>query len=361
MILPAFARRILLRKSVDAPPVRTRIVKAEVRRLSLCRQGKNGLRTLYKADGSLQLDLLCKAVDEGTLLSVMYAPEKPDADGHVADAGVVRQMLHSLMRSGAELDIEHDGKPLAKSQAYVAEAFTIQKGDPRFADWKRYDGSPAGDLTGAAAVQINIDDPELRASRRRGEWDGVSLFGTGEGVPEPLTKSAHQEPPMTPEQIQALALALSKAVTEAVAPLLKPAEKVEPKVEAPAAELAPTFSGDPSNVADLETFEKAVRSFEFRKAVASGKMTADQIAELRKSLAEVAPSDAEADVKPGDPAEVRDLKLRLFKAQRKTNAPAQGTPAPEQSQAALDIAEGLELAKAMNGDGKPAPFAWTVH
>ena len=361
MLLPSLVRRLLLRKSVEPSPARVRIVKAEVKRLSLCRQGKNGLRTLYKSDGSLRLDTLCKSVDEGTLLAVVYAPERADADGHVADGEVVRQMLHTLMRNGAELDIEHDGKVLSKAQAFVAEAFTVQKSDPRFADWRDYNGQPAGDLTGAAAVQIQIDDPELRAARRRGEWDGISLFGTGEGVPEPLTKSAHQEPPMTPEQIQALALALSKAVTEAVAPLLKPVEKVEPKAEAAVEEKAPAFSGDPTNAGDLETFEKSVRAYEFRKAVASGKMTADQIAELRKSMTEASPTDVEAGIEKGDPKEVRDLKLRLFKAQRRSNAPASGTAAPERGQNELDTAEGLELAKSLNGDGKPAAFAWNVH
>ena len=363
MILPAFARRILLRKSVEPSSARVRIVKAEVKRLSLCRRAKNGLRTLYKADGSLQLDLLCKSVDEGTLLAVMYAPEVADADGHLADATVVRQMLHTLMRNGAELDIEHDGKVLSKSQAFVAEAFTVQKGDPRFADWRSYDGGPAGDLTGAAAVQINIDDPELRASRRRGEWDGISLFGTGEGVPERITiaKSAPQEDHMTPEQINALTLALSKAVTDALA-VLKPVEPAKPIEPAkPAEEAAPAFSGDPSSPTDLETFEKAVRAYEFRKSVASGKMTADQIAELRKSLSEARPTDAEADIKPEDGPEVRKLKYELFKAQKRSNAPAKGSPSPEQDQTALDIAEGLELAKALSGGSKPAPFAWLVH
>jgi hypothetical protein len=356
---------LTLRKSVEGA-TRTRIVRAEVKRLSLCKQGKNGLRTLYKADGTFQLATLCKSVDEGSLLSVMYAPELPDDDGHVADPAVVRQMLHTLMRNGAELDIEHDGKVLAKSAAYVAEAFTVQRGDPRFADWKRYDGTPAGDLTGAAAVQINIDDPALRASRLRGEWDGISLFGTGEGVPERITiaKSAPQEDTMTPEQLKqitdafqagfaSMQVALVKSVTDLVKPPETPAK--------PDAEKAPQFAGDPTKPEDLETFEKAVRAYEFRKAVASGTMTADQIAELRKSMAEQRPSDAEAGIESKDSAEVRKLKLDLFKAQRRSNAPASSGPAPEQSQSALDVAEGLELAKSINGDAKAPGFAWLVH
>jgi len=351
---------------------RVRIKKAEVRRLSLCRQAKNGLCTLYKADGTLQLDALVKAVDEGTLLAVMYAPEREDADRHVADEGVVRQMLHSLMRNGAELDIEHDGKVLSREQAYVAEAFTVQKSDPRFADWRNYDGTPAGDLTGAAAVQINIDDPALRASRARGEWDGVSLFGVGEGVPEQvITKSSSRpEDTMTPEQLKQLMDAFSaglaglqtvlvKSVTELVRPAPEKVETPEPTPE-PRVEEFPAFVGDPLDLTALDTYEKAVRAYEFRKAVAGGKMTADEIAERRAALAVAAPSDKDAGIEKGDSQEVRDLKLRLFKAQRRSNAPAAGGSPIEKSQVELDIAEGLELAKSFIGESK-AVSGWNVH
>lgn len=335
--LPTWLGSLPLRlsKAAVASSPRVRIKRAEVKRLSLCKEGKNGLRTLYKADGTLQLDALVKSVDEGTLLAVMYAPERPDADGHVADPAVVRQMLHTLMRNGAELDIEHDGKVLAKSQAYVAEAFTVQKGDPRFADWKSTDGAPAGDLTGAAAVQINIDDPALRASRLRGEWDGISLFGVGEGVPEQvITKAASQpEDQMTPEQLKALQdsftaglASLQTALVKSIGEAVKPAET--PAVQ-PAATPAP-------ELAALQA----------------------ELAELRKAI--VTPADAEAGIEQGDSAEVRDLKLKLFKACRKSNAPASGTATPDKSQVELDLAEGLLLAKSLTGESKPVS-GWVVH
>lgn len=350
------------------PAGRLRITKAEVTRLSLCRRAKNGLRTLYKSDdGSIQIDALVKAVDEGTLLAVMYAPERPDADGHLAGPEVVRGMLHSLMRNGAELDIEHDGKVLSPEQAYVAEAFTVQKGDPRFADWKNYDGTPAGDLTGAAAVQINIDDPVLRASRARGDWDGISLFGVGEGVPERvITKSAPQEDTMTPEQLKQLTdsfsaglAALQTALVKSVTDLVKPGETQAEG--AASADAVPAFEGDPTDPAALESYEKALRAHELRKAVSSGKMTADQIAELRKSLSESGPTDKDAGIEKGDSKEVRDLKLRLFKAQRRSNAPASGERSPEKTQIELDVAEGLELAKALTGEASGVSKGWNVH
>lgn len=325
-----------LSKAVDAPSKRVRIKRAEVKRLSLCKEGKNGLRTLYKADGTLQLDALVKSIDEGTLLAVMYAPERPDADGHVADSVVVRQMLHTLMRNGAELDIEHDGKVLAKSAAYVAEAFTIQKGDARFADWLGTDGKPAGDLTGAAAVQINIDDPELRASRRRGEWDGISLFGVGEGVPEQLTKSSSQpEDTMTPEQLKALQDSFTATFTAGLASLQTAlvksvTDQVKPPETPAAAPGAPVLA-----------------------------TLVAEVAELRKSLLGTA-EDQEAGIESTDTAEVRDLKLKLFKAKRKSNAPAAGAPAAEKPQAELDHAEGLELAKSLSGESKPVN-GWLVH
>lgn len=359
-----FSRPSILQLSKSVPAERTRLRSIEVKRLALCRRAKNGLKTLYKADGTFEIQPLVKAVDEGTLLAVMYAPERPDEDGHVADAAVVRGALHSLMRNGAELDIEHDGKVLKRTQAYVAEAFTVQKGDDRFAGWKRYDGTDAGDLTGAAAVQINIDDPALRASRLRGDWDGISLFGTGEGVPERLHKSDPPEDPMTPEQLKQLLDAFTGGLATLKTDLVKAItpEKIEPaKPEAPKPEAAPAFAGDPLSPTDLETYEKAVRAFEFRKAVASGSMTADQIAELRRALSETLPSDAEIGAEASDSPLMKSLKLQLFKAKRGSNAPVKDAPAPELAQAQLDVAEGLELAKSINGEAAPSPFQFRVH
>lgn len=361
--LNAFVRRLTLRKA--APASRVRIVKAEVKRLSLCRRGKNGLTTLYKADGSIQLDALVKATaDEGTLLAVMYAPERADADGHLADAGVVKEMLHSLMRNGAQLDIEHDGKVLTKAQAYVAEAFTVQKSDPRFQDWKNYDGTPAGDLTGAAAVEIRIEDPALRASRRSGQWDGISLFGTGEGVPEQVIIKSLENPTdqMNPEQLaQALAafqVSLVKAITEAIKP---PAAETKTDEAAPVSTLvAPVFKGDARNLADLAAFEAELSAYELNKALASGSVTAKTIAELRKSLSEKEPTDAELGLEADATPRERALALRLFKAEKRSNAPIAAPKAGEPSLIEQEQALGLELAKSFAGEAK-AVNAWRVH
>lgn len=342
---------------------RTRIVKAEVKRLALCRRGKNGLSTLYKADGSFELSTLVKSLDEGTLLAVAYAPERPDADGHLASAEAIAGMAHSFMRNGAKLDLEHDGKVLSPADAYVAECFTVQKSDERFHGWKTYDGADAGDLTGAWAVQLRIDNPKLREAYRRGEWDGVSLFGVGEGVPEQvITKSSPQEEPtMTPEQFKQLLDGLASLKTDLVKSVAELVKPVEPKKEEPAAEAAPTFSGDPLNPADLETFEKSLRAYEFRKAVASGKITPEKLVEMRKALSEPNVTDAEAGVETGDSPKVRELKLELFKAKKGSNAGVKAPAPGEKSQAELDVTEGLELAKAISGESKAPSFAWRVH
>jgi hypothetical protein len=373
-LLRLLPRRLTLRKATAQR--RLRIVKAEVKRLALCRRGKNGLTTLYKADGQTEFQTLCKAEDEGSLLAVMYAPERVDADGHVAGPEVVEEMLHTLMRNGAELDIEHDGKVLAKSQAYIAEAFVVQKGDARFQGWTDYDGTPAGDLSGAAAVKIKIEDPELRASRRRGDWDGVSLFGPAVGIPEvaPLSKSTQPpEDTMNPEQFAQLLKALTdtvgglqtslvKAVTDAV----KPADdKTDDKTSAPDAPALPAFEGDVDSVADLATYEKTLRKSQLTLSLA-GKDTkaVDKaiatVVDMRKALSEEKVKDEDAGIEAGDSDEVRDLKVRLFKAQRGTNAPA--GPAPTgKSVHEQNVELGLELAKAINreGDNKPS-FVWDV-
>ena len=89
------------------------------------------------------------------------SPEKPDTDGDVADATVIREAAHYWMRSGAQLDIEHDGKVLSKSQAYVAESFIVQPGDPRFVDARDRSGNKI-DSVGSWATITRIEDPAIR-------------------------------------------------------------------------------------------------------------------------------------------------------------------------------------------------------
>lgn len=349
-----------------------RIKGCEVKRLALCKRGKNGLATLYKADGTAEWQTLVKADPErGELLAVMWPKGLADEEGDFADSDeAIRSMTASLIRNGGKVDIEHKGDVLPPSAVQITEVFTIRKSDERFHGWKDYSGAEV-DVTGGAAVKLQIDDPALRAKYRDGEWDGVSLFGPA-AVEQVDTKAAShrvaarmggmQEMDMTKEELQA-ALAAQKAefaqlVKSAVDEALKAkTAPVEPKAEPKPAEgfNPPTFTGDPLDPEALSTYEKALRRFELQKAITSGTMTADKLAELRKSLTETQPSvedlqEAGIEAKPEDNAKVRELQIQLFKAYKGSNAPERRGEQEDQEAklAKAQYAESMELAKLVN-------------
>jgi len=219
---------------------RRRIKSADVQFVTLCPRGANRLPVLYKSDGHVEFDALHKFDEEtGELLAVVYAPEMRDVEGDIASREVVRKMAHSFARNGAAIDIRHDGKPVGKDRAYVAETFVIQKGDARFSGWKDYSGAPV-DVTDAWGLLVKVDDPALRKLYRSG-WNGVSLFGPAEleieksdPVPDAgdLAKRMSGESEMKPEDVQKLIaennvtlLDSIKKMLPAAPPAEKPAEK----------------------------------------------------------------------------------------------------------------------------------------
>jgi hypothetical protein len=342
-----------------------KIKNAVITTIALCRRGKNGMRTLFKDDGSVELSTLVKADAQGELLAVVYAPERPDADGDFAEAEVIKGMAHGFLRDHRQLDIEHDGKTLPQDAAYVAESFLVAKGDERFKDWKDYDGNPVGDLTGAWAVKLQIEDPAIRKAYAEGGWDGVSMFGraavehvdpkaASKRVAARLGKARgnnHEESDMDEAKLKEILGSFKAELTEMVKSMLpEPAENTENEQVEKSELEPPTFEGDPTSGEDLEKFEKALRAYELRKALAEGKLTAEKVAELRKALAEPQPTEAEAGVEEGDSAEVRTLKMQLFKAQRRTNAP-EARRQDEDAEVALAKAnqeEGLAIAALVN-------------
>lgn len=342
-----------------------KILEAIVTSITLCRRGKNGFRTLLKSDGALEFVTLVKSQSEGELLAVVYAPNRKDGDGDFADADVISKAAHRFLRDHRDIDIEHDGEVLSAEDAYIAESFIVAKGDERFQNWKDYDGKDVGDLTGAWAVKIRLENEALRKAYAAGGWDGVSMFGMAAGervdlkaaserIADKLSKRVtKQESEMDETKLKSLfesfkaeVVALVKStVTEAV----KPAEGKKVIAEDSAGEVV-QFEGDIDNAQDLENFEKALRTSELRQAIKSGKLTAKQVAEMRKALKAVEPSDSEAGIAAEDSDEVRTLKRQLFKAQRISNAPEgkQATGDPEADQSKANYEEGLALAKCVN-------------
>ncbi len=352
------------RLSKAAETMLRRIKQATITTIALCRRGKNGMKTLFKSDGTVEFGTLVKAGADNELLAVVYAPDRPDDDGDFAEAPVIKAMAYEYLRDHRGLDLEHDGKKLPNSAAYVAESFIVAKGDERFADWKDYDGNPVGDLSGAWANVIKLEDPALQKAYREGALDGVSMFGraavepvdtqaAAKRVAEALGKAhgTQGENEMTQEEMKALlsgfkaevVTMVKSAVEELVKPKAPETNKDEPK--------APVFKGNVTDPKDLEQFENELRAYEMQKALAAGTLSADKIAEMRKALAVGEPTDAEAGVESTDTPTEKDLKRQLFKARKARNAPERKGDDGSDSEAELrkaNEAEGKAIAALVN-------------
>jgi len=336
-----------------------KIKRAHITTIALCKSPKNGLRTVLKANGVLELRALSKAQGKDELLAVVYAPDRVDADDEFTDASVIKAMAHEYVRDHRMLDIEHDGEILSKDQAFLAESFIISKGDERFDDWKGHEDEVVGDLTGAWAVVIKLVDPTLQKALKDGLLDGVSMFG--KAALEPLeTKAASkrvaerigaaknnpQDFEMDETKLKGLFAELTQTLVKALEPLTAVAKAGEGKEVKPSAIEAPVFKGDPTSDKDLEVFEKQLVGYELRKGMEDGTLTVDKIREMRATLATTTPSDEEAGVKKGDSPEVKELKKSLFKAQKRSNAPEGGKSTN------TDDDSPEEIAKANRAEGK---------
>lgn len=332
-----------------------RITRAIVQRIALCKRGKNGLKTMFKsADGpeSLELDTIVrKGSEEGSLLAVVYAPNLPDDDGHLADdAKVIERSAHEFLRDFRQLDIEHDGKVLPHEAAYVAESFIVGAGDERFADWKDYAGRPV-DVTGGWAVRIQIDDPELRAAYRDGDWDGVSMFGLAATEPVSKSKAASQrvldrltsrsgdtqgENDMNEEQLKEMFKSLGDRLVEAISKAVVAPAPAKPEAKETEAETEteqdpiqaqidalkkPEVPTDINSPTAMQAFADAQRAYELKVKQIRGELTSEQVAEMVKSMTNKLPSDEECGIEDSDSPRERELKRQLFEVKKSRNAP----------------------------------------
>jgi len=329
-----------------------RIKKVTVQQLSLCKRGKNRLPVLYKSeDGSAHLQAMVKALDDfdekGELLIVGYAPELRDVDGDIADADLCREMGHSFMREGAKLDIRHDGNIIERQKAYVAESFTIQKSDERFANWKDYDGTPV-DVTGGWGALIKIEDPALRALYKSEGWNGVSFEGPAIVVEEQpdwanrLTKAVDfikgklgiTEPgepdDMNAQELEAALKKSNEGLLEGLKGILVPAQaapKPEPKAGDPL-----VFEGDPLKKEDVAAHQQKVRL---------AKMDWNDEAKVSAYLAELEKAQGPGDDDDDDDA---DDERPLRKADRRSEQPV--APVAPRNQKVPEHYSHLRLSKA---------------
>lgn len=221
-----------------------RIKRGKITHVSLCRRAMNQLPVLMKSGDRVQIDLLTKMQGEGLMHALVYVPDVVDAEGDVASGPVIKQMAHDFLANGGNIDIEHNLQVLGPERIRIAETFIVQKGDPRFAGWKDYQGRDVN-AEGSWALILKVLDPELRAAAERGELNGVSMFGQAEI--ETLQKTipvTNTNTNMTPEQMQAFCEMLTKSLATALKPAA-PQTPVAP-VKEPIA-----FEGDPLNGEDL--------------------------------------------------------------------------------------------------------------
>ena len=325
-----------------------RILKAKIRQISLCPKGANMMPVIYKSDDQrVELDTLVKSdIDEqGEVTAVVYAPDNPDADGDYASRDAIKEMCNEFPVSGEGVDIRHDGKVLPKEKAYVAQSFIVDEHDSRFQDLKKYDGSDAGNLGGAWAVVVKIDDPDLREAYREGHWQGVSMAG-----PAVIEEESHKEKTLLKRLISIIkndgavndphqgeidmdSTELKKALDEQANAIVKGITEAlkEPEADPSKGETdtdpdpeAPVFKGDFSDEEQVRQFEKELRIYEAEKEHGNDPVALFKARrEIEKEFAsdEDKVSDSEAGIEKEDSAEVKKLKRDLAKEQKRSNQP----------------------------------------
>lgn len=305
-----------------------RLKNLKITTLSLCKRGKNGLKTVLKSQGSgatleapsqflVQEDSKVK----GRLLVVNVAPDLPDVDGEETEAQVILQAAHEYLRDFRQLDIEHDGKVLPKSAAYLAESFIVNEGDTRFKDWKDYDGNSV-DVTGAWASVIQLNDPDLIKSYEDGDWDGISMLGTANLEVE-KSQNPNAAPGgnhMTPEEIKALLDGRDEALIAKIVKALAPDPVEGTVLETIETVEAPVFKGDISNVEDVTAFQKELSAHELSTKIASGEMNSEQLMAVVKSMSAEAPSDKELGLDGEASPQERKLARELHEVRKSRNA-----------------------------------------
>ncbi len=330
-----------------------RIQKARIQFLTLCPRGKNQMPVLYKADGTVEFATVTKASDDlGEITAIVYPVNRADSDEHVAAAPVIRDMAHNFQKEGGQIDIRHDGKVVEKDRAYVAESFIVQKGDPRFAEMKDYDGNQV-DATDAWATVIKIDDPKLRQLYKDGEWNGISMQGTGlltvekstddDAAPgwfskflkacglegSPSNNDTDEVDQMKIEEMEALMKAQTEALVKAMAPKkdeIKSDDKAIDLTDREAVQKLADKLAKEDAQKDIDLSDpKAVQALATKLAKEEAQKNIDlsdpkAVRELADKLAKEE-TDAIAKEGEGDSDEVKLLKAELLKAEGRSRNP----------------------------------------
>lgn len=254
-----------------------KIIAANINFISLCPRGKNRLKVLYKEDGNFEAEVrVKKSQKSGEVHAAIYVPNFLDLDDEFVDQhAVIKDMAYSHAKNGSKLDLRHNEKPLSNDQAFIAESFIIQKGDPRFADLVDDEGKKV-DATGGWGAVIKLEDPVLQNLYDADKWQGVSLWGsamveTVKSSEKRVLKSllsAKESNSMDEEKFATLlknALAPLVQIVEALKPA-KETKKVE-EVKKEKKPQAPIFDGDPLDLESVAAFQKKLKAFNLMQSV----------------------------------------------------------------------------------------------
>lgn len=310
-----------------------KLINPRIEYVSLVRQPVSRMRSIVKGDGTFELAAVCKGSTDGkTLTSIVYAPGRADAEGEFADADSIREMAYSHAENGFKLDLRHDGKPLPASEAHVAESFIIAKGDPRFLDWKDMDGHPV-ETEGAWGQVIALKSEALRERCRKGELQGVSMFGRADREEvakgdfakfldffrDAFAPKPEKTMPITAEESAKIAKDAADLVLKGLRDggVIPEPKKADAAPAAPAALPPdyPVFKGDVAKPEDIDAFEAQIADYEIRKGLESidPKVRAEALAKARArnvtkgdAKAPASSNAPAADVKKGDEAPAAD-------------------------------------------------------
>lgn len=365
-----------------------KIKKALVDYISLCPRGANKLPVMYKSeegDDRMKFTCLTRAEkdfeERGLLTAVVYAKGIRDSQGDIVyDDDVIYDMMTSFAKNGRGIDIRHDEKALSKDDIFPVESFQIQENDPRFADYKDYDGNPV-DVTGGWGVVFKVENEGLREAYREGKWNGVSMGGSMLVESEKHDSDVndvvaafqaflkqHTSPigsdDMTNEEMlkavqdsnTALLAGVGKELDSKIEAALdargikaKKADDTEPQPE-PAKKEAPKFTGEPTaeniKAFRLKTQKQAILDSTDWTDAEAAKKAEDSIRALdEEAKMDDADVAKKAGVEDSDSATVRELKIRLHKEQARSQ---QGTEDNKVStQKSDDVAEEDAMAKEM--------------
>ena len=147
-----------------------RLKNIEIDFISLVAMPANGMPLILKRHGSRIFKLEKMDEERQVAYGIVYAPDTVDSQNDFTDRYEIEKAAYQFMKTKRvdNIDSNHDFKPITGS--YIAESWLVKDGDPWF----------GGDLEGAWAVGIKIEDAAIWKALKQGEYWGLSMAGKAE-------------------------------------------------------------------------------------------------------------------------------------------------------------------------------------